>query len=111
MRLFGHSTVRRMMLTGYRVPGPELYRLGIVEACVAPERLMDEAMSLARTIAAKSPAAVRLAKQSLNAIEDMTLRDGYRYEQTMTSQLTKTEDSKEAMRAFAEKRKPVFTSS
>jgi len=110
MRLFGHSRLRRMMLTGYRVQGPELYRLGIVEACVPPERLMDEAMDIARTIAAKSPASARLAKQSLNAIEDMTLRDGYRYEQMMTAQLTKTDDSKEAMRAFVEKRKPNFTS-
>lgn len=110
MRLFGHSKVRRMMLTGYRVQGPELYRLGVVEACTPPERLMDEALDIARTIAAKSPAAARLAKQSLNTIEDMTLRDGYRYEQMMTAQLTKTEDSREAMRAFAEKRKPVFTS-
>ena len=99
-----------MMLTGYRVQGPELYRLGVVEACTAPERLMDEAMAIATSIAAKSPTAARLAKQTLNTIEDMTLRDGYRYEQMMTAQLTKTEDSKEAMRAFAEKRKPHFTS-
>lgn len=110
MRLFGHSKIRRMMLTGYRVQGPELYRLGVVEACTPPERLMDEAMEIARSIAAKSPVAARLAKQTLNTIEDMTLRDGYRYEQMMTAQLTKTEDSKEAMRAFAEKRKPNFTS-
>lgn len=110
MRLFGHSRLRRMMLTGYRVQGSELYRLGIVEACVPSERLMDEAMEIARTIAAKSPAAARLAKQSLNVIEEMTLRDGYRYEQMMTAQLTATEDSKEAMRAFVEKRKPNFTS-
>lgn len=110
MRLFGHSRTRRMMLTGYRVQGPELYRLGVVEACVAPDRLMDEAMGIARTIAAKSPAAARLAKQSLNAIEEMTLRDGYRYEQMMTAQLTKTDDSREAMQAFLEKRRPNFTS-
>lgn len=110
MRLFGHSRVRRMMLTGYRVQGPELYRLGVVEACTPPNRLMDEAMEIARVIAAKSPVAARLAKQSLNTIEEMSLRDGYRYEQMMTAQLTKLDDSKEAMRAFAEKRKPNFSS-
>ena len=56
-RLFGHSTRRRMMLTGYRVPGAELYRLGIVEACMPRAELMEHAMRLAREIASKSPAA------------------------------------------------------
>ncbi len=108
MRLFGHSTTRRMMFTGYRIPGPELYRLGVVEACVPPEQLMDTAMGLAREIASKSPIAIRLAKHALNTIEEMSLRDGYRFEQNMTVELGGYEDSKEAMRAFAEKRKPVF---
>ena len=108
MRLFGHSRTRRMMLTGYRVPGPELYRLGVVEACVPPEQLMDTALGIAREIASKSPVAVQLAKHALNAIEEMSLRDGYRFEQSMTVELGRYEDSKEAMRAFVEKRPPVF---
>lgn len=108
MRVFGHSLTRRMMMTGYRVPGPELYRLGIVECCVAPDELMGAAMDLARQIAAKSPIATRMAKQAASTIEFMTLRDGYRFEQNLTAELGKTDDAKEAMRAFAEKRKPVF---
>ena len=108
MRLFGHSRTRRMMLTGYRVPGPELYRLGVVEACVPPEQLMDTALGIARDIASKSPIAVQLAKHALNTIEEMSLRDGYRFEQNMTVELGRYEDSKEAMRAFVEKRAPVF---
>ncbi len=107
-RLFGHSRLRRMMLTGMRLFGPELYRLGVVEACTAPDALMDEALAIAREIAAKSPVASVLAKHALNQIEEMTLRDGYRFEQTMTGELGKTEDSKEAMRAFVEKRTPQF---
>lgn len=109
MRLFSHSLTRRMMLTGYRVPGPELYRLGIVEACVPSEDLMEAAMGFAREIASKSPTAIVLAKHALNTIEEMSLRDGYRFEQGMTAELGKYEDSKEAMLAFAEKRPPVFT--
>jgi enoyl-CoA hydratase len=108
MRLFGHSTARRMMLTGYRVPGRELHRLGVVEACVPDDKLMETAMALARQIAAKSPLASVIAKHALNTIEEMTLRDGYRFEQNMTVSLQGTEDSKEAMRAFIEKRAPVF---
>ncbi|HJQ58508.1 MAG TPA: enoyl-CoA hydratase/isomerase family protein [Vineibacter sp.] len=109
MRLFGrHSLVRRMMFTGYRVPAAECHRLGVIEACVAADSLMETAMGLAREIAAKSPVAMKLAKHSLNTIEAMSLRDGYRFEQNMTAELGTTEDSREAMLAFAEKRKPVF---
>lgn len=109
MRLFGrHSLVRRMMFTGYRVPAAECYRLGVVEACVPLDKLMDTAMEFARQIAGKSPVAMKYAKHSLNTIEFTTLRDGYRFEQNMTAELGTTEDSREAMLAFAEKRNPVF---
>ncbi|RYZ04314.1 MAG: enoyl-CoA hydratase/isomerase family protein, partial [Comamonadaceae bacterium] len=109
MRLFSHSRLRRMALTGMRVDGAELYRLGVVEACVPPDALLPTALEIARTIAAKSPVATRMFKHTLNTIEDMSLRDGYRYEQDMTAQIGKTDDAKEAQRAFAEKRAPVFT--
>ncbi len=108
MRLFPHSLLRRMMLTGHRVPASELYRLGIVEACTAPEELMPAAMELAGIIASKSPVSTRLGKHTLNTIEDMSLRDGYRYEQDMTAFLSTTEDAAEAQAAFREKRAPVF---
>jgi enoyl-CoA hydratase/carnithine racemase len=85
-----------------------MYRLGVVEACVPAQELMPVAMQMAKEIASKAPLAAQLFKQSLNAIEEMSLRDGYRYEQDMTVQIGKTEDSKEAMKAFVEKRKPVF---
>ncbi|SDE80882.1 Enoyl-CoA hydratase/carnithine racemase [Variovorax sp. CF079] len=109
MRLFSHSRLRRMMLTGMRVPGAELYRLGIIEECTTPEDLMPKALEIAVTIASKSPVSTRMGKHTLNVIEDMSLRDGYRYEQDMTALIGKTDDAKEAQRAFAEKRAPVFT--
>ncbi len=108
MRLFSHSRLRRMALTGMRVNGAELYRMGVVEACVEHEQLMPTALELARSIASKSPVSTRMGKHTLNVIENMSLRDGYRYEQDMTAQIGKTEDAKEAQKAFAEKRPPVF---
>ena len=65
-------------------------------------------MCFAREIASKSPVAIGLAKHALNSIEEMSLRDGYRFEQNMTTELSHYEDSAEAMRAFLEKREPVF---
>lgn len=108
MRLFSHSRLRRMMLTGMRLDGDELYRLGIVEASVPPERLMEVALEIAHEVASKSPLSSKLAKQTLNAIEEMSLRDGYRYEQDMTAAIAQTQDAKEARQAFLEKREPVF---
>ena len=108
MRLFGHSRLRWMLLTGGRVDGAELYRLGVVERCVAPAELMGVALQIASKIASKSPEAIRLAKQSANAVEDMSFREGYRFEQNMTAELSRHEDSKEAMQAFVERRPPRF---
>jgi enoyl-CoA hydratase/carnithine racemase len=98
-----------MMLTGYRVSGAELYRLGVVEACTAPEALLTAAMELAATIASKSPVSTRMGKHTLNTIEDMSLRDGYRYEQDMTAIIGKSEDAREAQAAFREKRPASFS--
>ncbi len=109
MRLFPHSLVRRMALTGYRVTAAEAYRRGIIEACLPQDQLIPFCSALAKDIAEKSPLAVRAMKDSLFTIESMTIKDGYRYEQNNTAELAATEDSKEAMRAFIEKRKPVFT--
>lgn len=111
MRLFPHSLTRRMVLSGYRVPAAELYRRGIIEACTSRESLMDETMLIAREIAGKSPMALKLAKRAINTVETMGLKDGYRFEQNLTVEMTRHEDSKEAMRAFLEKRAPVFKDS
>ena len=108
MRVLGHSLVRRMLLTGYRVSAAELYRRGVIEECLPQADLLPTVMKMAELVASKSPVASRLAKHALSTIEGMGLRDGYRFEQNMTAELVKTEDSKEAMRAFVEKRPPVF---
>ncbi|GGA66703.1 enoyl-CoA hydratase [Nitratireductor aestuarii] len=108
MSLFPHSLARRMVLTGYRLPAAEAYRRGIIEACLPLEELLPAAMEIANNIASKSPKAMSLAKLAINTVRTMPLRDGYRFEQNLTNEMTRHDDSKEAMRAFLEKRKPVF---
>jgi len=63
---------------------------------------------MAAEIARKSPHAIRLAKRTLGAIENLSLRDGYRFEQNMTAEISSHPDAQEAMQAFVEKRSPVF---
>jgi enoyl-CoA hydratase len=108
MEHFSRSRARYMYFTGRRIPAAELYRLGVIEACLPRAQLMDAALEIAREIAAKSPLAVKRAKRMLNTVEEMPVRDAYRYEQTVTVELSHSEDAKEAQRAFLEKRKPVF---
>lgn len=91
------------MLTGQRISGSELFRLGILEACVPTDELMEAAMKITREIASKSPPAILLTKHALNTNEEMSLRDGYRFEQNMTVEVSKTEDAAEATRTLLEK--------
>jgi enoyl-CoA hydratase len=108
-RFFGESNARLLIFTARRIMGPDLYRMGVVSACVPGEQLLGTAQEIARDIAGKSPLAIKAAKRSFNVTEEMPLRDGYRFEQSQTVALAASEDTKEAQRAFAEKRKPNFT--
>jgi enoyl-CoA hydratase len=104
--LVGRHKAREMFFTGEVVPAAELYRLGALRAVVARDALMDTALELARSLAAKSPIALRLAKESMNRVEHLPLKDAYRIEQDYTAKLQRFEDAAEARRAFLEKRDP-----
>ncbi len=108
MRLFGMQKTRRMLYTGESIDAQEAYRLGGVESVVPREKLRDEAMSLARCIADKSPKALRLAKWSLNGIELLDPKQSYKFEQGFTLELYMSPDSQEARDAFVEKRDATF---
>lgn len=107
-RLCGPFLAKRMFLTGEYVAAEEVHRRGGIEAVVEPGELIDTAMRMARTIAAKSPIALRLAKESANRVESMGLHDGYRTEQDYTQRVKRHADSDEARVAFIEKRVPQW---
>jgi len=97
-----------MYFTGQPITAAEAYRLGAVEQVVPRDALRDAALSIARKIAAKSPAMIRLAKESLNGVEDGNLEAKYRWEQGFTLQAYSSRDSAETRRAFVEKRSATF---
>ncbi len=106
--LVGRYKAREMFFTGEQVSASELHRLGAVRAVVPADRLMAEARELAAVLAAKSPIALRLAKESMNRVENLPLKDAYRTEQDYTQRLMGFEDSAEARSAFLEKREPEW---
>ena len=77
------------------IDAAEAYRLGAVERLVPKDQLRDAALAIARPIASKSPEMIRLAKESLNGIEDGSLEDKYRWEQGFTLQAYMSPDSNE----------------
>jgi len=109
-RMFPLQHVRRMMFTAEPISSAEAYRLGALESVVTKEELMDSAMKLAEKIAQKSAIAVRLAKESLNAIEPHDVDESYLLEQDYTLKLYESEDSTEARKAFIEGREAKFKS-
>lgn len=109
-RHFGESDARMMIYTARRVYGPDLLRMNVASACVAPDELLATAQGIAADIARASPSAVRAAKRSFQMTEGVSIYEGYRFEQGQTKALSTSEDTAEAMAAFREKRAPVFRS-
>ncbi|QDX80568.1 enoyl-CoA hydratase [Denitratisoma sp. DHT3] len=107
-RMFGTQKVRYLFFTGEMISATEAHRLNAIERVVPKEQLRDTAMDIARKIAAKSPAMIRIAKEALNGIEDGNLEDKYRWEQGFTLQAYMSKDSAETRKAFVEKRDAKF---
>jgi enoyl-CoA hydratase len=107
-RLFGPFKAREMAYRGHRVPAAELYRFGAAAEVVPLEKLQAAARSLATEIGAKSPLALRIAKESMDRAEDMPIEAGYRLEQDYTARTSLLADSREARDAYREKRAPQW---
>ena len=104
----GKSVAMDMVLTGRRLTAREALAAGLVARVVAPEVLLAEAKKMAQEIAKASPLAAQAAKAAANAAVDRQLEAGLMKERDAFYRLFDTQDQKEGMRAFAEKRAPTF---
>ena len=107
-RLVGKSKAMEMILTGKSISAEEAHRVGLVNHVVPVESLMEEASKVATEIASKPPISIRAAKEAILRAQDTTLEVGLEFERRTFYMLFATEDAREGMRAFLEKRKPIF---
>jgi enoyl-CoA hydratase/carnithine racemase len=97
-----------MNLTGRFMDAAEAERSGLVSRVVPTEQIVDEALATAAKIAEKSLIAVMATKESVNRAYESTLAEGVRFERRLFHALFATEDQKEGMEAFVDKRAPQF---
>ena len=107
-RATGVRRAKEIVLTGAPFTAAEALDWGIANRLCKPEALLDEALATARVIAANAPIGVRAAKQALDKATDLDRASGYDFELAAYNLTVPTEDRKEGVRAFNEKRKPVF---
>ena len=107
-RFVGKSKSMDMHLTGRFMDAAEAERAGLVSRVVPAKSLVDEAMGAARKIAEKSVLTAMVVKECVNRAYETTLAEGILYERRMFHALFATEDQKEGMSAFVEKRQPQF---
>ncbi|MFN8298785.1 MAG: enoyl-CoA hydratase-related protein [Chitinophagales bacterium] len=108
-RAIGKVRAMEMVLTGKFISAEEALAYGLVNRIVPVELLLDEALNLAKAIAAQSPVAIKLAKESVNAAFNTSLDEGLLFERKNFYLTFASQDQKEGMAAFVEKRPPVFT--
>jgi enoyl-CoA hydratase len=108
-RAVGKALAMEIMLNDRRLNAQEAYQWGLVNRVVPVERYLDEAIQLGNEIAARAPVAVRLVKEAVNYAFESDLAGGMAHERRLFYMLFATEDQKEGMPAFTEKRKAEWT--
>lgn len=108
-RLVGRDRAKYLVFTGERIDAQEAYRIGLVDRVVPASDLVDEAMSLARSLASKAPRALAFAKMAINEGFDMPLERAIEHEADLFGQVVDTADRREGTSAFLGKRQPRWT--
>jgi enoyl-CoA hydratase len=107
-RLLGKGKAFELVCSGDRIGAAEAEKIGLVNKVVPADQLMSAAEEMAKKIASRSPVAVRAAIEAINYGSDMPLEEGLLLEATLFGLLCATEDMKEGMKAFLEKRAAIF---
>lgn len=107
-RLVGRAKAMDLCLTGRTMDAEEAERSGLVSRVVPAARLLEEAISVAGRVADHSRRAVRLAREAIRRADEVALREGLLFERRVFQSLFATEDQTEGMRAFLEKRRPLW---
>lgn len=107
-RLVGKGVAKEMLFTGDMIDAAEAYRIGLVNKVTTPEELMNTAKAMAQKIMTRGPIAVQACKSAVNVGLDLDLKSGIAYEAEVWGMCFATEDQKEGMAAFVEKRKASF---
>jgi enoyl-CoA hydratase len=107
-RAVGKFRAMEIIMTGRFMTANEAYDAGLVTKVVSKEQFFDETMKLAREIGKMPPLALKAAKEAILAVDNTTLAAGLEYERRLFYSLFATEDQKEGMSAFQEKRKAEF---
>jgi enoyl-CoA hydratase len=107
-RLVGTGHAFKLIYSGEMIGADEALRIGLVEEVVAPDQLAARARALATIIASKSPVAIRLIKEAIQASLETPLAEGLRRETALFGVAFASEDKREGVRAFLEKRPAVF---
>jgi enoyl-CoA hydratase/carnithine racemase len=108
-RAIGKAKAMHLCLTGDLVDAEWAERAGLVTKVVPPEELLPESIQIATKIASKGRMSVLMAKEAVNASQELSLQEGLRLERRLFHSLFATADQKEGMNAFLEKRPPNFT--
>ena len=107
-RLVGRGRALEMLLTGAPIDANEAHRIGLVNKVVPVASLMTETRTLAQSLAAKAPIALRYILEAVSGGLEMSFADGQDYEATLFGLVSTTDDMREGTRAFLEKRKAAF---
>lgn len=107
-KLAGRTKALEWLWTGERISANEALKHGVINKIVAPELLMEETMKFANRLANQPPLSLRLIKDSVNKAVDTSLSEGMQYERKNFYLLFSTQDQKEGMNAFIEKRRPNY---